>query len=80
MAYQFMKANQNRYAIKETAMLFGVSRSAYYRWARNGASQRRKADDTELIRLILETAAKHHRRYGGPRVRRELRDIYGKRP
>jgi len=79
MAYQFMKANQSRYAIKEMAMLFGVSRSAYYRWARNGASQRRKADDAELVRLILEIAAKHHRRYGSPRVRRELRDTYGKR-
>ena len=79
MAYQFMKANQSRYAIKEMAMLFGVSRSAYYRWARNGAWQRRKADDAELVRLILEIVAKHHRRYGSPRVRRELRDIYGKR-
>jgi putative transposase len=79
MAYQFMKANQNLYAVKEMAVLFGVSRSAYYRWARNGASQRRKADDAELIRLILEIVAKHHRRYGSPRVRRELRDTYGKR-
>jgi transposase InsO family protein len=79
MAYQFIKANQNRYAVKEMAMLFGVSRSAYYRWARNGASQRRKANDAELVRLILEIAAKHRRRYGSPRVRRELRDIYGKR-
>jgi putative transposase len=79
MAYQFMKANQNLYTVKEMAMLFGVSRSAYYRWARNGASQRQKADDAELVRLILEIVAKHHRRYGSPRVRRELRDIYGKR-
>jgi len=74
-----MKENQNRYTIKEMAALFGVSRSAYYRWARNGVSQRRKADDAELIRLILEIVAKHHRRYGSPRVRRELRGIYGKR-
>jgi len=79
MAYQFMKANRNRYAIKEAAMLFGVSRSAYYRWARNGASQRRNAGDEDLARLILEIAAKHRRRYGSPRVRRELRDAYGKR-
>ena len=79
MAYQFMKANQNRYSIKEMAKIFGASRSAYYRWARNGASQRRKAEDAELARLILEIAAKHHRRYGSPRVRRELRDAYGKR-
>ncbi len=79
MAYQFMKANQNEYAVKEMAKLFGVSRSAYYRWAKNGASQRRKADDAELVRLILEIVANHHRRYGSPRVRRELRDTYGKR-
>jgi putative transposase len=31
------------------------------------------------LRLILEIVAKHHRRYGSPRVRRELRDTYGKR-
>ena len=73
-----MKANQNRYTVKEMAVLFGVSRSAYYRWARKGASQRRKADDAELACLILEIAAKHRRRYGSPRVRRELRDTYGK--
>ncbi len=52
MAYQFMKANQDRYAIKEMAVLFGVSRSAYYRWARVGASQGRKEADAELVRLI----------------------------
>jgi len=79
MAYKFMKANRKRYAVKEMAVLFGASRSAYYRWARNGASQRRKADDAELARLIREIAAKHRRRYGSPRVRRELRGIYGKR-
>jgi len=73
-----MKANQNQYAITEMAKLFGVSRSAYYRWARNGVSQQRKAADDELLRLIVQIVAKHHRRYGSPRVRRELRDIYGK--
>jgi len=79
MAYQFMKANQNRYAIKEMAKLFGVSRSAYYRWARNGVSQRRKAADAETVGLILGIVTEHHRRYGSPRVRRELRNTYGKR-
>jgi transposase InsO family protein len=79
MAYQFMKANQRRYTVKETAGLLGVSRSAYYRWAKNGVSQRRKEADTELIRLIREIATKHHRRYGGPRVRQGLRTVYGKK-
>ena len=79
MAYQFMKANQDRYSITEMAGLFGVSRSAYYPWARNGVSQRRKTADAELIRLIREIVTRHSRRYGSPRVRRELRDTYGKR-
>jgi putative transposase len=79
MAYQFMKANQGRYAIKEMARLFGVSRSGYYKWARNGVSQGREAADTELLRLIREIVARHSRRYGSPRVWRELRMVYGKR-
>jgi transposase InsO family protein len=79
MAYQFMEANKNRYAVKEMAWLFGVSRGAYYRWVQNGVSQRRRKADAELLRLIRDITAKHHRRYGSPRVRRELRDVYGKR-
>jgi transposase InsO family protein len=35
--------------------------------------------DAELLRLIREIAARHHRRYGSPRVRAELRLMYGKR-
>nr|AGS52033.1 mobile element protein [uncultured bacterium contig00008] len=68
-----MKANKGRYAIKEMAMLFGVSRSAYYKWTKNGVSQRRKNNRAELVRLIREIVIKHHRRYGSPRVRLELR-------
>ena len=78
-AYRFMKANQNRYAIKEMAGLFGVSRGAYYKWARNGVSRRREASDAELISLIEGIVKKHLRRYGSPRVRQELLDKYGKR-
>ena len=79
MAYRFMQANQNRYTIKEMAGLFGVSRGAYYKWARDGVSQRRKTADTELLRLIREIVLRHHRRYGSPRVRQELRECHGKR-
>jgi len=79
MAYRFIKANQGRYTIKEMAGLFGVSRGAYYQWARNGVSQRKAIADAELLRLIREIAARHHRRYGSPRVRQELREAYGKR-
>jgi transposase-like protein len=75
MAYEFMKANQRRYTIKEMSGLLGVCRSAYYKWVREGVSQRRKAADTELVRLIREIVAKHHRRYGSPRVHQELRTV-----
>jgi transposase InsO family protein len=32
-----------------------------------------------LVRLIREIVTKHHRRYGSPRVRQELRMVYGKK-
>jgi len=79
MAYQFMKANKNRYTNREMARLFGVSCRAYYQWARNGVSQRRETADAKLISLIREIVEKHNRRYGSPRVRQELRILYGKR-
>jgi len=79
MAYQFMRTNRNKYTIKEMAELLGVSRVAYYRWVREGVSVKRKIADAELIRIIREIVAKHHRRYGSPRVRAELGSIYGKR-
>ena len=60
------------------AGFFGVSRSAYYLWARNVVSQRRKAGDTELIRLIREIVTRDCLRYGRAWVRMELRDAYGK--
>ena len=78
MAYEFMKTNQKQYTIKEMAGLLGVSRSAYYQWVREGVSERRKIADAELVDLIREIVEKHHRRYGSPRVRKELWVKYGK--
>jgi transposase InsO family protein len=74
-----MKENKNEYAVRRMAAVFGVSSSAFYKWARNGVSKRREADDAELLRLIQEIVTKHRYRYGSPRVRRELRKTYGKR-
>jgi hypothetical protein len=80
MAYQFIRANKDRYAVKETAGLLGASRGAYYRWAVNGASQRRRAEDAELVRLILEIVTKHHRRYGSPRCAENFAMVAGSGP
>ena len=79
MAYRYMRENHDRYTVREMAGLLGVSRSAYYQWVRGGKTNRRGAADAELVRLMREIVAKHHRRYGSPRVRQELRKVYGKR-
>jgi transposase InsO family protein len=79
MAYHFMKENRGRYPIREMAGLFGVSGGAYYRWAKQGVSERRSKADAELTGLIREIVVNHHRRYGSPRVREALRRDYGKR-
>jgi transposase InsO family protein len=79
MAYQFMQKNMGRYTIREVAGLFGVTGGAYYKWRKNGVSERRDKRDAGLLRLIREIQRKHHNRYGSPRVREALRKEYGKR-
>jgi transposase InsO family protein len=37
-----------------------------------------QAREAELVRLIREIALRHHHRYDSPRVREELRRVYGK--
>jgi transposase InsO family protein len=61
------------------AGLFGVSCSAYYRWAKYGVSERRDKIDAELVDLIRQIQERHHYRYGSPRVWETLRRDYGKR-
>jgi transposase InsO family protein len=79
MVYQFMQEHKNHYSIREMAKVFGVSSSAYYRWAKQGVSGKRSKRDAELLDLIREIVANHHFRYGSPRVRETLRQDYGKR-
>ena len=67
-----MKANHGRYTIMKMAELFGVSRSAYYKWLKSGLTKSHDDPDAELIRLIREIVLNHNYRYGNPRVRKEL--------
>jgi transposase InsO family protein len=78
MAYQFMQEHKNQYSIREMSKVFGVSGSAYYRWAQQGMSGKRGKRNAELLELIREIARQHHFRYGSPRVRETLRRDYGK--
>jgi hypothetical protein len=54
MVYQFMREHKNHYSIREMAVIFGVSSSAYYQWAKRGVSTRRSKRDAELLDLIRE--------------------------
>jgi CarD family transcriptional regulator len=78
-AYRFIQANRGTYTVKEMTGLLGLSAGAYYRRAKYGQPTRQREADAMLPRLIRETAARHHRRYGSPRARVELRLKYGKR-
>jgi transposase InsO family protein len=72
-----MKANHGRYTIMKMAELFGVSRSAYYKWLKAGLSKSNDDPDAELIRLIREIVIRHKFRYGNPRIKKELLRKYG---
>jgi hypothetical protein len=74
-----MHEHWRQYTIREVAELFRVSPSTYYWWERYGVLQRRKEADAVLVRLIRAIVLRHHRWYGGPRVREELRRVHGKR-
>jgi transposase InsO family protein len=79
MVYRFMLNNKERYTITEMTGLFGVSRSAYYRWVKQGISGRREQADAELVEKLRAIQANHHGRYGAPRIQEELRKEYGMR-
>jgi len=72
-----MKENHGRYTVKEMAGLFGVSRSAYYKWLKSGLTKPQDEPDAEITRLIREIVLNHNYRYGNPRVKRELLKKHG---
>ena len=59
------------------AELFGVSRSAYYKWLKSGLTKPQDEPDAEITRLIREIVLNHNYRYGNPRVKRELLKKHG---
>jgi transposase InsO family protein len=51
---------------------YGVTRAGFYSWRRRGES-RHAAQDQVLLRAITRAFARHHERYGSPRIYHELR-------
>ncbi|MDR1176196.1 MAG: hypothetical protein LBK83_12100 [Treponema sp.] len=74
MVYRFISEHKNQYTIRETAGVFGVSSSAYYKWVKHGVFDRRSQRDAELVRLIRKIQLQHQGRYGSLRIREALRN------
>ena len=68
-----MKAHQKQFAVRDMCEAFGVARSHYYAY-RNGPAGVRAKQDEELSSEIKRIFEAHRRRYGSPRITRELRD------
>jgi predicted DNA-binding transcriptional regulator AlpA len=49
MVYRFMSEHRGEYTIREMAGVLGVSRSAYYKWAKQEASGVKKEGDKEQV-------------------------------
>lgn len=72
MRFQFIEAEKANHRISILCRVLRVSRSGFYAWRRGGEGKRKQADR----RLLVEVRAvfrQHRRRYGSPRIHRELR-------
>ena len=66
-----MKAHEDEYPVADMCKAFGVSRSHYYGY-RNGPPGPRAQEDAELSKEIETVFEANKRRYGSPRITREL--------
>lgn len=73
MKYQFMKDNSDIFPVKKMASAMRVSRSCYYAWLKSEpcAHDLRDKELIVEIRRIFENSGK---RYGSPKVYRDLKD------
>ena len=73
-----MQQYQGQYSVKKMAKDLGVSRSGYYAWLKRKPS-RHEAEDRELLRLIIQIFENNKKRYGSPRIWRDLVEDFNKR-
>ena len=73
-----MKNRRNEYTVTGMAALLGVSRSAYYRWMKQGFSTRQEEADAFLLGILREIR-KRHKYYGTLRMKAELLGAHGLR-
>jgi transposase InsO family protein len=73
-----MHQHRDQQKITKMARVLGVSRGGYYAWKERKPSLH-EGENHEMLDLIAEVFEAHRRRYGRPRVWKELRDSYGRR-
>ncbi len=72
MKYAAIQAHRGQYALSLMCRALGVSRSGFYAWDTREPSERARQD--QRLRVYVRAAfGKSHRRYGSPRVHRQLR-------
>lgn len=69
--FRFMDAHRKQWAIGKMARALEVSASGYYAWKRRTPSNRTLSDRL-LVARIRDIQKRHRRRYGSPRVHKEL--------
>ena len=69
--FAYMKTIESEYPLTDSCRALGVSRSGYYAWGRREPSPRAQANQT-LTEEISELFEQRQKRYGSPRMTREL--------
>jgi putative transposase len=70
--FALVDAGKAEHEIAMMCTLLGVSRSGYYAWRERPPSERARQDERLRV-LVGESHARSNKRYGSPRVHRELR-------
>ena len=72
MRFRFILAEKANYPVAVMCRVLCVTRSGFYAWAKRKPSKRARKDRAALVRIRAIHRA-HRRRYGSPRIYRELR-------
>lgn len=72
MRFAFVAEHASQHPVVSLCRVLGVSRSGYYDW-RTDRGAMHDTSDVELSRRIAEIHRKSRKRYGSPRITRELR-------
>lgn len=68
----FIRENRDNFTVKRMCAALGVSEAGYYRWLKRPPSKR-SITDHALLQSICEIHESSNRRYGSPKIWRQLR-------